>query len=410
MIRKLRRKFTLVCMLSLLVVLVVILGVVNALNYREIVSDADGVLAMLSAFAGEAPAPPEDFIDWQDAGGRYRSPELPYEIRFFSALLDGNGAVVSTNMERIFAVDEAAVDDYARQAYSSGASSGFVRDYRFARHEGEAGTVITFLDCGRMLTGFRSVLVSSVVISALGMAAVFALVWVFSGRVIRPIAESYQKQKRFITDAGHEIKTPLTVIDADLEILRMEQGENEWLQDIQAQTARLAALTNNLISLSKMEEEDNRAPMIEFPLSDAIRETAESFQALAKARGKALRVRVEPMLSFVGNEKNLCQLTGILLDNAIKYSPAGDSIELTLEKQGKAVRLSVENGVEHFSREVLDNMFDRFYRADRSRSSDSGGYGIGLSIAKAITAAHRGKIAASETGGRLTVAAVLPME
>jgi len=285
-----------------------------------------------------------------------------------------------------------------------------VRDYRFARHEGEAGTVITFLDCGRMLTGFRSVLVSSVVISALGMAAVFALVWVFSGRVIRPIAESYQKQKRFITDAGHEIKTPLTVIDADLEILRMEQGENEWLQDIQAQTARLAALTNNLISLSKMEEEDNRAPMIEFPLSDAIRETAESFQALAKARGKALRVRVEPMLSFVGNEKNLCQLTGILLDNAIKYSPAGDSIELTLEKQGKAVRLSVENGVEHFSREVLDNMFDRFYRADRSRSSDSGGYGIGLSIAKAITAAHRGKIAASETGGRLTVAAVLPME
>lgn len=172
-----------------------------------------------------------------DAGGRYRSPELPYEIRFFSALLDGDGAVVSTNMERIFAVDEAAVDDYARQAYHSGASSGFVRDYRFARHEGEAGTVITFLDCGRMLTGFRSVLVSSVVISALGMAAVFALVWVFSGRVIRPIAESYQKQKRFITDAGHEIKTPLTVIDADLEILRMEQGENEWLQDIQAQTA-----------------------------------------------------------------------------------------------------------------------------------------------------------------------------
>ena len=318
MIRKLRRKFTLVCMLSLLVVLVVILGVVNALNYREIVSDADGVLAMLSAFAGEAPAPPEDFIDWQDAGGRYRSPELPYEIRFFSALLDGDGAVVSTNMERIFAVDEAAVDDYARQAYSSGASSGFVRDYRFARHEGEAGTVITFLDCGRMLTGFRSVLVSSVVISALGMAAVFALVWVFSGRVIRPIAESYQKQKRFITDAGHEIKTPLTVIDADLEILRMEQGENEWLQDIQAQTARLAALTNNLISLSKMEEEDNRAPMIEFPLSDAIRETAESFQALAKARGIAVNASASVPPQLRVSDIDLCVALGNLLDNAME--------------------------------------------------------------------------------------------
>ncbi len=410
MIRKLRRKFTLVSMLSLLVVLTVILGVVNVLNYQEIVSDADGVLAMLSSFAGELPAPPEDFIDWQDAGGRYRSPELPYEIRFFSALMDADGNVVSTNMERIFAVDETAVSDYAQQAYRSGAAAGFVRDYRFARHAGEAGTVITFLDCGRMLTGFRSVLVSSVVIAALGMAAVFALVWVFSGRVIRPIAESYQKQKRFITDAGHEIKTPLTVIDADLEILRMEQGENEWLQDIQAQTARLATLTNNLISLSKMEEEERSMPMIEFPLSDAIRETAESFQALARARGKALRVRMEPMLSYVGNEKNLCQLAGILLDNAIKYSPTGDCIEIALEKQGKAVRLSVENGVENFSREVLDNMFDRFYRADRARSSDSGGYGIGLSIAKAIVAAHRGRIAASESGGRLTVSAILPTE
>ena len=131
-----------------------------------------------------------------------------------------------------------------------------------------------------------SVLVYSVGIAAAGMAAVFVLVWFLSGRMIRPIAESYRKQRRFITDAGHEIKTPITIIDADLEILRMETGDNEWVQDIQTQTARLAALTNDLICLSKMEEEEVQAKRIEFPLSDAVRETAESFQTLAKTRGR----------------------------------------------------------------------------------------------------------------------------
>ena len=147
----------------------------------------------------------------------------------------------------------------------------------------------------RQLAGFRSVLIYSAGIAAAGMAAVFVLVWLLSGRMIRPIAESYRKQRRFITDAGHEIKTPITIIDADLEILRMETGDNEWVQDIQAQTARLAALTNDLICLSRMEEEEVQAKRIEFPFSDAVRETAESFQALARTRGRTLRIHVEPM-------------------------------------------------------------------------------------------------------------------
>ena len=410
MIRKLRRKFTLVCMLSLLVVLVVILGVVNALNYREIVSDADGVLAMLSAFAGEAPAPPEDFIDWQDAGGRYRSPELPYEIRFFSAVLDDTGNVQAIYNDQIFAVDEAAVAEYAADAYADGRASGFVKDYRFARYAVDQGTLITFLDCGRMLAGFRSVLVYSVGIAAAGMAAVFVLVWFLSGRMIRPIAESYRKQRRFITDAGHEIKTPITIIDADLEILRMETGDNEWVQDIQTQTARLAALTNDLICLSKMEEEEVQAKRIEFPLSDAVRETAESFQTLAKTRGRTLLIHVEPMLSYVGDEKALCQLVEILIDNALKYSREGDTVHLTLERQGRFIRMAVENGVENMDKDVVDNMFDRFYRADRARASDGGGHGIGLSIAQAVVSAHRGKISAAVNAGRLTMTVLLPAD
>ena len=224
------------------------------------------------------------------------------------------------------------------------------------------------------------------------------------------LAESLEKQKQFVTNAGHEIKTPITIIDADLEILRMETGDNEWVQDIRAQTARLAALTNDLICLSRMEEEEVQAKRIEFPFSDAVRETAESFQALARTRGRTLRIHVEPMLSYVGEEKSLCQLTEILLDNAIKYSREGDEVRLTLEKQGRLIRLAVDNGVQNLPKDVVDNMFDRFYRGDRARASEGGGYGIGLSIAQAIVSAHRGKISAAVSAGRLTMTVLLPAD
>lgn len=409
MIRKLRIKFILVSMFSMLLVLSVILGIVNVLNYDEIVHDADSVLALLNAHAGELPVPVQA-IDWRSAGDRYKSPELPYEIRFFSAVLDDTGNVQAIYNDQIFAVDEAAVAEYAAGAYADGRASGFVKDYRFARYAVDQGTLITFLDCGRMLAGFRSVLVYSVGIAAAGMAAVFVLVWFLSGRMIRPIAESYRKQRRFITDAGHEIKTPITIIDADLEILRMETGDNEWVQDIRTQTARLAALTNDLICLSKMEEEEVQAKRIEFPLSDAVRETAESFQTLAKTRGRTLLIHVEPMLSYVGDEKALCQLVEILIDNALKYSREGDTVHLTLERQGRFIRMAVENGVENMDKDVVDNMFDRFYRADRARASDGGGHGIGLSIAQAVVSAHRGKISAAVNAGRLTMTVLLPAD
>lgn len=409
MIRKLRIKFILVSMFSMLLVLSIILGIVNVLNYDEIVHDADSVLALLNAHAGELPVPVQA-IDWRNAGDRYKSPELPYEIRFFSAVLDDGGNVLATYNDQIFAVDEAKVARYAEEAFSSGQAGGFVQDYRYACYAVEQGTLITFLDCGRMLAGFRSVLIYSVGIAAAGMGAVFVLVWFLSGRMIRPIAESYRKQRRFITDAGHEIKTPITIIDADLEILRMETGENEWIQDIHTQTARLAALTNDLICLSKMEEAETQLRMIEFPFSDAIRETAESFQPLAKTRGRTLCIHIEPMLAYVGDEKSLCQMADILLDNALKYSCEGDNVNLTLERQGRFIRMAVDNGVENMPKDVVDNMFDRFYRGDRSRGSDGGGHGIGLSIAQAIVSAHRGKISAAVSGGRLTVTALLPVD
>ena len=220
---------------------------------------------------------------------------------------------------------------------------------------------------------------------------------------------------QFMGNIAHELRTPMTTIkgfvDGILDGTIPPDMQNHYLQLVSEETGRLARLIQNMLDLSKLESGEYQVNARMFNIWETI--TGVALSAEQRINDGMIDIdglTMDEKVLVYADPDLIHQVVYNLLDNAIKYSPAGDSIELTLEKQGKAVRLSVENGVEHFSREVLDNMFDRFYRADRSRSSDSGGYGIGLSIAKAITAAHRGKIAASETGGRLTVAAVLPME
>ena len=407
MIRKLRTRLVLASMLSLIAVLGVIMGGLNLMNYQRIVRDSDGVLALLGENGGQFPRI-DDNYKWPERGPRYRSRELPFEMRYFSVLLDGDGNVLDTRTDRIAAVGAEAARDYARAVFESGGTKGFQGIYRYLRRDEAEGVRIIFLDCGRLLTQFHSVLGRSVLISAIGLAAVFLLIALLSARIVRPIARSYEKQRRFISDAGHEIRTPITIIDADAEILEMDLGDNEWLSDIRQQTARLAELTNDLIFLSRMEEQE-QATMIEFPLSDVVSETAASFQALALTRGKTFVMDVAPMLSMVGNEKQIGQLVSILLDNAIKYSDEAGEIRLSLKKQNKSIRLAVENTVEAISKEVMDNMFERFYRGDASRNSGTKGNGIGLSIAKAVVEAHRGKITAESADGRkVTITAVFP--
>lgn len=331
MIRKLRVKFIAMSMLSLLVVLLAIMGSVNLVNYQGIVEDADQVLDILvdnngsfprqeNQKQGDGSAPPSD----SGLGGlRELSPELPYESRYFSVLLNSEGEVETVDTGKIAAVDTSAAIEYAQEAVSRGTERGFLSDYRYAITSDESGTRVIFLDCGRNLSTFYTFLKASCGISAVGLAAVLLLMVLFSGRIIRPVAESYDKQRRFITDAGHELKTPLTIIDADAEVLEMDIGENEWLQDIRRQTDRLAKLTGALIALSRMEEGEEQFQMIDFPISDVVGETAQSFQALAKTQNKRFESSIQPLLTLHGDENAIRQLTGILLDNALKYSPEG---------------------------------------------------------------------------------------
>lgn len=424
MIKKLRAKLILACMFSLAVVLLVILGGVNLMSYQKVVSDADTVLALLAANDGafpklHAPQGEKDTDDFAPIGvpegkpnlfsPRAMSPETPYESRFFSVLLGEDGQVLETDTVQIAAVDEEQAADYGQRAAASGRTSGFLDDYRYLLQTESGGVRIIFLDCGRSLSSFRTTLLASVSLAVLGLAAVLFLLLILSRRIVRPMAESYEKQRQFITDAGHELKTPMTIISADADLAEMECGENQWLTDIRRQAQRLTALTNDLIYLSRMEEEQPQLQYIDFPISDVVEEMAQSFAAPARSQDKELQVQVQPMLSFHGDEKNIRQLVSILLDNALKYSPPGGQLELRLEKQGRSLLLTVSNPcAQPVEQDKLPHLFDRFYRTDESRNSQSGGYGLGLSIAKSIVAAHKGKIRAeSDDGTQLSIQVTL---
>ena len=380
-----------------------IMGIVNLLNYREVVANADSILELLAANGGRFPDAPG--MGGKPADPNF-SPELPYESRYFTVLLDSSGDVSLTDTGKIKAIDTETAIAYAQKAWKLGRASGFNGNYRYALKAHDNGCIVVFLDCGRSLSSARSFLWISLGISLAGFCLVFFLLYFLSARIVKPIAESYEKQRQFITDASHDLKTPITIIDADASVLEMEVGENEWLTDIQKQTKRLTDLTNNLVFLSRMEENENHFQMIEFPLSDVIVETAQSYEALAHAQGKTFTLQVEPLISFCGDEKAFRQLTALLLDNALKYSDENGTILLALKKADRSVRLSVYNTCAPIPQEDLTHLFDRFYRTDKSRNSQTGGHGIGLSVAKAIITAHKGSIsAASADGHSLTITA-----
>ena len=331
------------------------------------------------------------------------TPKLPFETRYFSVLFSPDGKAAEVDVSKIAAVDDEEAILLAESCL--GKESGFKQEYRYATGRSDSGTRIVFVDASRQLDQCRVFLSLSLTMALSGLIAVLIMTYLLSNIIMRPIVTNQNNQRRFITDAGHDLKTPITIIDADAELLELELGDNEWLTDIRAQTKRMASLTEELIYLSKMEEPAGIAA-IEFPLSDVVEETARSFAAVAKTGEKALSVDITKGLSLEGDSGAIQRLVSILLDNAIKYSPSGESIELTLKKRARTAVLNVSNVAKNLTKENAEKIFERFYRSDSSRDS-KGGFGIGLSVAQAIVSAHKGRISAELEGEMLTITVAL---
>lgn len=419
MIRDLRKKFILVAMLSTMLVLTAIMGVVNFSNYREMLDRADEMTALLEQNDGKFPEEPS----WHEQDDTETPPakpendekdksrfsvETPFETRYFTVTVDENGEVTDCDLDRIAAVDEETAEEYTQTAQQKNKTTGFQGIYRYRVTETEDGAKYVFLDCRREISNFRTVLVTTISVSLLGLAAVFVLVVIFSRMVFRPVEESIQKQKRFITDASHELKTPLTIIDANIEVMEMESGESQWTKSTLKQIQRLSGLVQQLVTLSRLDEEKGLEEKCEFNLSEAVSECVQPYESLAQTREKNLTLNIEEDITYTGDERSIRQLAGILMDNAVKYSSENGNITLTLKKKGKKIFLEVYNDADDLPQGKLDVLFERFYRLDSSRNSGTGGSGIGLSVAKAIVQAHKGKITAENKNGRgLTITVIL---
>jgi signal transduction histidine kinase len=425
MIKTLQKRFIAIAMLSVFMVLFLIIGSINIINYFDTTrsldtrldvlaenngsfpidfmhraddrdQSADGLTAPDDAPVPDTPSKPDGLFSKDKKTFRGMSEESAFDTRYFTVTLDASGSLVDSSTENIAAISSDNAVALAQSLFSKKKKSGYTSDYRYTTKELDSdGTVMyIFLDCQRDLDTFRFFLLASVSISGIGLVLFFFLVLFFSKLIVRPVAESYEKQKHFITDASHEIKTPLTIIDANTEVIEMESGESEWTASIRNQIKRLTDLTNKLVFLSRMDEESSRLPMLDFSLSDAVEETARPFEAVAAAAHKQFCCEIEPNITCTGDESSIRQLISLLLDNAMKYTPEDGSIRLTLSASGKNKTLSVWNTAESIAPGRHDELFERFYRPDSSRNSATGGHGIGLSVAKAIVTAHKGKITA----------------
>lgn len=310
---------------------------------------------------------------------------------------------MSVDVTKIFKLTEEQAKEQTKQVISSGQVDGYYNDYKIAKISTNDGEMYIFLDCSRDLYFARNFIKISLMIGLSAIVLIFGLVWFFSSIIVKPIAESYSKQKRFITDANHEIKTPLAIIGATNEVMELKFGENEWSDTINNQVKKLTALTEKLVFLSRMDEENAEIPMADFNLSEAISEVVEPFKNLANVSNKTLNVYIENDLKAVGEVLLIGQLVSILLENAFKYSNKNGTVDLFLSTNGKNKKIIVANTTDGVDKENLDKLFDRFYRADDSRNSDTGGNGIGLSIAKSIVNIHKGKISVKSDDAKYIV-------
>lgn len=406
MIKKLQKRFIAITMCSVILVLGVIMTSINLANYSQVNRSAEQKLKILAdnngVFPDQEPQKREKPLDDtpEPKTDMEMSPEAPFDTRYFTVTLDEDGSVITVDTGKIAAVTTDTATEYAKELSRKNKTEGFIEDYKYCTVSQQESVMYIFLDCNRELSTFRSFLWLSVTISIIGLLLVFALVVFFSGKAVKPVAESYVKQKRFITDASHEIKTPLAIIDANTDVLEMEQGESEWTGSIKKQIQRLTNLTEKLVMLSRMDEGSAALQMIDFCLSEAITDTVQPYEAVAKAKGKHLQIQVQEDVFYHGDEAAVRQMTALLLDNAIKYSEENGTIQVLFKTHGKNKILKVKNSVDKINKGRQDNLFERFYREDASRNSQTGGHGIGLSVAQAIVTAHKGKISAYSEDGK----------
>lgn len=398
MIKRLQKKFIRIATLAVTLVLLLLCLIVNIANYISVNSQLKQMLTMISQNQGRIPSALSGRKPGKKPEGPF-TPETPFSTRYFVLRYSDDGTLSYAQLGKIAAITEEDTDKYLKIAISHGEGFGYTSGYKYyVTQTGKNRWMAVFLDCYQQMHSVTMIAILSFTAMALCIALVYIIVVLCSRRAIEPVVKSMKQQKQFITDASHELKTPITVIATSLKVLEMETGKQKWIDKAQAQTEKLKNLVNSLVTLSRMDEEDSPLKFHHFNISDAVLETAESFQDYSLSNRHDLQLSIQPDISCHGDEYAIRQLVSILLDNAIKYAVADTEILFTLEKERKGIMIRTANECNPIDPEDLEKLFDRFYRADKSRTAGSG-FGIGLSIARSIAEGHKGSVQVSCENG-----------
>ncbi|MGN0575525.1 MAG: ATP-binding protein [Ruminococcus sp.] len=318
-------------------------------------------------------------------------------IDFFIIMANAEGKFLDSLNNDELQTDVA--QKYINAILDDGASSGMLNSYQFCRLEKDNGTLMVFTDKSNELEMLSKLTQTTVIIGVLSLILLSGFTFIFSKKSIEPIKTAFEKQKQFISDASHELKTPLTIISANADVLSAEIGENKWLEYIKSQAERMNVLVNDLLNLTRLENNTSKFIITEFDLSKAIENTALPFECQAFEAHKTFEIDIEENLRISGSEYHIKQMAAIFIDNALKYSNENGTVRITLKSHGDKKILSVFNTGQGVHEDEKDKIFERFYRSDDSRARTTGGYGLGLAIAKSIIDKHKFRITVDNTEG-----------
>ena len=398
MFKKSKRKIVAAIMSALVLLFLGTLAVIYFSSYREVSSRNRDMLERYAqlypmSVRPEDPKQPDSAPARRPDGPRFEDTPAFRLSTFYSVAVSKDGGLLSVdNSGREVYTDE-ELGEYALEIVKSGKARGVKEHLIYVAVDKGGYTLVAFMDNTIVRDSMTTLFRYTLIFGGIAILALFFVAIFLANRIVRPLEESYRKQKQFISDAGHELKTPVSVVNANADMLRREIGENRWLSNIQYENTRMGALVTQLLELARTE---NVTPeMAEVELDRIVMGEALPFETVVFEKGAKLQCDVAEDLRVVGNADELRQLVSILLDNAVRHNAPGGSIRVELRREKAHAVLSVSNEGAPIPDEQQKHLFDRFYRADEARTGGDNHYGLGLAIAKAIVEAHHGQIAVS---------------
>lgn len=407
MIKKLRNKMLLMSMISIFCLVIVAFTAIYAITYNHMEENIEQSLNRTYSFhrPGRFRFHNPDFKIGEDKKPEVEKRELR-DISNFSVFVDGEGNVHTDSM---LGENSEHYEEVAKEALRQNSRTGEFRSedviWRFKTREIKNGAkIIALVDITAEKEMLRQLIFSFGASAFVLLAVIFFISLFFSNRAMRPVSEAWDKQKQFVADASHELKTPLTAINTNIDVL-LSKGENKikdeekWLRYVKTEVQRLSELTGNLLFMAKVDS-DIPVEKSMVSVSEIVESAVLNLEAVAFEKGVEIKSDIESDISGMVSSSQITRLILILMDNAIKYSPRNEAVYVSLKKQGKDhAELSVKNMGSVIKKEDFEKIFDRFYRVDESRSTS--GYGLGLSMAKEIVKIHKGKISvkSSEENG-----------